>query len=69
MPPHSFPHKALLLLQDTKYEALIDQLDKYSKQGIPNNASYPTGQCPEVDALHNLEDDWREIVYYSGKSR
>ncbi|XP_063917927.1 pleckstrin homology domain-containing family G member 5-like isoform X1 [Zophobas morio] len=54
--------------KDTKYEALIDQLDKYSKQGIPNNASYPTGQCPEVDALHNLEDDWREIVDYSDLS-
>ncbi|XP_015835650.1 pleckstrin homology domain-containing family G member 5 isoform X2 [Tribolium castaneum] len=48
--------------KDNKYEALIEQLDKYSKQGIPNNVSYPTGQCPSVDALHNLEDDWREIV-------
>ncbi|XP_068903040.1 pleckstrin homology domain-containing family G member 5 isoform X3 [Tenebrio molitor] len=51
--------------KDTKYEALIEQLDKYSKQGIPNNVSYPPGQCQSVDALHNLEDDWREIVDYS----
>ncbi|RZC34774.1 pleckstrin -likey domain-containing family G member 5 [Asbolus verrucosus] len=51
--------------KDTKYEALIEQLDKYSKQGIPNNLSYPQGQCQSVDALYNLEDDWREIVDYS----
>lgn len=55
--------------QDTKYEALIDQLDKYSKQGIPNNLSYPQGQSDSVDALYKLEDDWRDIVDCSGKER
>lgn len=46
---------------------VIDHLDKYSRQGIPNSLSYPQGQCPSVDALYNLEDDWRKIVDYSGK--
>ncbi|XP_056648248.1 pleckstrin homology domain-containing family G member 5 isoform X1 [Diorhabda sublineata] len=52
-------------VKDTKYEALIDQLDKYSKQGIPHVLKYPQGQCESVDALYKLEDDWREIIEYN----
>ncbi|CAH1127821.1 unnamed protein product [Ceutorhynchus assimilis] len=48
--------------KDTKYEALIEQLDRYSRQGIPQNVNYPQGQCESIDALYKLEDDWREIV-------
>lgn len=55
------------LLQDAKYEAFIDQLDKYSKQGIPHVPKYPQGQNESIDALYKLEDDWRDIIDYSGK--
>ncbi|KAL1497170.1 hypothetical protein ABEB36_008171 [Hypothenemus hampei] len=48
--------------KDTKYEALIEQLDRYSKQGIPQNVNYPQGQCESIDALYKLEDDWRDIL-------
>ncbi|CAG9814235.1 unnamed protein product, partial [Phaedon cochleariae] len=51
--------------KDTKYEALIDQLDKYSKQGIPHILKYPQGQCESIDALYKLEDDWHDIIDYS----
>ncbi|XP_072388521.1 uncharacterized protein [Diabrotica undecimpunctata] len=51
--------------KDTKYEALIDQLDKYSRQGIPHILKYPQGQCESIDALYKLEDDWREIIEYN----
>ncbi|XP_074040485.1 uncharacterized protein isoform X2 [Leptinotarsa decemlineata] len=51
--------------KDTKYEALIDQLDKYSKQGVPLILKYPQGQCESIDALYKLEDDWREIIDFS----
>ncbi|KAJ8918331.1 hypothetical protein NQ315_008024, partial [Exocentrus adspersus] len=54
--------------KDTKYEALIDQLDKYSKQGIPHILKYPQGQCESVDALYRLEDDWRDIINFSDLS-
>ncbi|CAH1978620.1 unnamed protein product [Acanthoscelides obtectus] len=37
--------------KDSKYEGLIDQLDRYSKQGIPHVLKYPQGQCESVDAL------------------
>ncbi|CAG9760898.1 unnamed protein product [Ceutorhynchus assimilis] len=41
-------------------------LDRYSRQGIPQNVNYPQGQCESIDALYKLEDDWREIdVDYS----
>ncbi|XP_060517606.1 pleckstrin homology domain-containing family G member 5 isoform X2 [Cylas formicarius] len=48
--------------KDTKYEVVIDQLDRYSKQGIPQNVNYPQGQCESVDALYKLEEDWRDII-------
>ncbi|CAG9855895.1 unnamed protein product [Phyllotreta striolata] len=51
--------------KDTKYEALIEQLDKYSKQGIPHSLKYPQGQCESIDALYKIEDDWREIIEYN----
>lgn len=54
-------------LQDTKYEALIDQLDKYSKHGIPHVPKYPQGLSESIDTLYKLEDDWRDIIDYSGK--
>lgn len=57
----------IYFFQDTKYEALIDQLDKYSKQGIPHVVKYPQGQSESIDALYKLEDDWRDIIDYSGK--
>lgn len=54
--------------QDTKYEALIEQLDRYSKQGIPQNVDYPQGQSESIDAIYKLEEDWRDIIMdYSGK--
>ncbi|XP_030757570.1 pleckstrin homology domain-containing family G member 5 isoform X1 [Sitophilus oryzae] len=48
--------------KDFKYEALIEQLDRYSRQGIPQNVDYPQGQCESIDALYKLEDDWRDII-------
>ncbi|KAJ8981834.1 hypothetical protein NQ317_004784 [Molorchus minor] len=54
-----------MVVHDTKYEALIDQLDKYSKQGIPHVLNYPQGQCESIDALYKLEDDWRDIIDFS----
>ncbi|XP_050307638.1 pleckstrin homology domain-containing family G member 5 isoform X2 [Anthonomus grandis grandis] len=48
--------------KDTKYEALIEQLDRYSKYGIPQNNDYPLGQCESIDALYKLEDDWKDII-------
>lgn len=48
--------------KDTKYEALIEQLDRYTRQGIPQNVDYPQGQCESIDALYKLEDDWRDII-------
>lgn len=51
-------------------ENLIEQLNGYSKYGIPKNQDlpdYPQGQCPSIDALYKLEEDWRDIVDCSGK--
>ncbi|XP_019757266.1 pleckstrin homology domain-containing family G member 5 isoform X2 [Dendroctonus ponderosae] len=48
--------------KDTKYEALIEQLDRYSKQGTPQNFDYSQGQCESIDALYKLEDDWKDII-------
>lgn len=50
------------MFQDTKYEALIEQLDRYSKQGTPQNFDYSQGQCESIDALYKLEDDWKDII-------
>ncbi|XP_066258514.1 pleckstrin homology domain-containing family G member 5 isoform X2 [Euwallacea similis] len=48
--------------KDTKYEALIEQLDRYSRHGPPQNVDYQQGQCESIDALYKLEDDWRDII-------
>lgn len=51
-------------------ENLIEQLNNYSKYGIPKSQDcpdYPQGQCPSIDALYKLEDDWRDIVDFTGK--
>lgn len=50
--------------KDSKYEGLIDQLDKYSKHGIPKNQSYHQEKCEALEALCKLESDWRDIVEY-----
>ncbi|XP_045471611.1 pleckstrin homology domain-containing family G member 5 isoform X1 [Harmonia axyridis] len=50
--------------KDSKYEGLIEQLDKYSKQGIPKSQYYQQGTDEALDALHKLEEDWRDIVEY-----
>ncbi|CAH0557706.1 unnamed protein product [Brassicogethes aeneus] len=54
--------------KDAKLEALIEQLDKYTKQGIPSSLNYRQGQCESVDALYKLEDDWKDIVEYGDLS-
>ncbi|XP_049822174.1 uncharacterized protein LOC109603045 isoform X2 [Aethina tumida] len=51
--------------KDSRMEALVDQLDKYTKLGIPSNQNYKQGQCESIDALYKLEDDWKDIVEYS----
>lgn len=56
----------IFLLQDSKYEGLIEQLDKYSKQGIPKSQYYQQGTDDALDALYKLEEDWRDIVEYKG---
>ncbi|XP_076256020.1 uncharacterized protein LOC143193589 isoform X2 [Rhynchophorus ferrugineus] len=48
--------------KDIKYETLIEQLDRYTKHGIPQNVDYPQGQCESIDALYRMEDDWRDII-------
>ncbi|XP_044750669.1 pleckstrin homology domain-containing family G member 5 isoform X2 [Coccinella septempunctata] len=50
--------------KDSKYEGLIEQLDKYSKQGIPKSQYYQQGTDEALDALYKLEEDWRDIVEY-----
>lgn len=65
---YGFSNNFFFIQDNTKYEALIDQLDKYSKQGIPSNINYRQGQCESLDALYNLEDDWRDIINFSGKA-
>lgn len=50
-------------------ENLIEQLNSYSKFGIPkcqDHPDYPQGQCPSIDALYKLEEDWTNIVDVTG---
>lgn len=59
------------MFQDTKVENLIEQLNYYSKCGIPkcqDHPDYPQGQCPSIDALYKLEEDWTSIIDPSGES-
>lgn len=55
-----------LFFQDTKMESLADQLNYYSQ-----HESFKTliseGQDDMVNALYNLEEDWREILEPNGK--
>lgn len=51
-------------------EMLTEQLDYYSKFGIPMDKMYkmyPQGQCESIDALYKLENDWRDIIDLKGK--
>ncbi|KAF2904664.1 hypothetical protein ILUMI_01506, partial [Ignelater luminosus] len=48
--------------KDTRMELLVEQLNNYAKNGIPNCQIYPQGQCESIDALYKLEVDWREII-------
>lgn len=51
-------------------EMLTEQLDYYSKHGIPMDKMYkmyPQGQCESIDALYKLENDWRDIIDLKGK--
>lgn len=51
-------------------ESLTEQLDYYSKYGIPTDKMhkmYPQGQCESIDALYKLENDWRDIIDLKGK--
>lgn len=51
-------------------ENLIEQLNSYSKHGIPKSQDrpdYPLGQCASIDALYKLEEDWRDIVECAGE--
>lgn len=48
-------------------EMLVEQLNNYAKNGIPNCQIYPQGQCESIDALYKLEADWREMIDVSGK--
>ncbi|XP_076625471.1 uncharacterized protein LOC143343937 isoform X3 [Colletes latitarsis] len=50
-----------------KLDLLTAQLDDYNKHGVPKLADIqlPYELAVNEDALYNLEDDWRDIVYNS----
>ncbi|XP_043250056.1 pleckstrin homology domain-containing family G member 5-like isoform X6 [Colletes gigas] len=50
-----------------KLDLLTAQLDDYNKHGVPKltDVQLPYEHAINEDALYNLEDDWRDIVYNS----
>ncbi|KAF5282725.1 hypothetical protein FQR65_LT02722 [Abscondita terminalis] len=52
--------------KDTRMELLVEQLNTYAKNGIPNCQIYPQGQCESIDALYKLEGDWRMLIDHTG---
>lgn len=51
-------------LKDTKMEQLVDQLNTYSKQGIPL-LSEPVSTID--DELYALERDWHDLIDSTSK--
>lgn len=47
-------------------ENLIEQLNNYSKHGIPLCQEHLEASSPALDALYKLEEDWRDILDPSG---
>lgn len=68
MPFHNMRYQIYLISsKDTKMELLVEHLNSYAKNGIPNSQVYPQGQCESIDALYKLETDWKETIDHKGK--
>ncbi|KAG7168733.1 Pleckstriny domain-containing family G member 5-like, partial [Homarus americanus] len=50
------------LPQDSKMDSLVQQLDLYSKQGIPRQPHLLASQSPGNDDEVVVEDSWRTLV-------